>query len=136
MKRIIQLVLLSFVSVLPTLAIHKLDPKVEQEAKKVCAQDIKEFCPKVNEGDGRLLACMYGHADQISPACEYQMFTIAHELKGLINNIAEISSNCSKDINSYCANIQAGEGKILGCLADNYKDISNACYKTLKRMSE
>lgn len=35
-----------------------------------CSEDMKNFCAEVEPGQGRVLACLKEHADQVSPQCQ------------------------------------------------------------------
>ena len=39
------------------------------EAKQICTPDIEKFCPGVELGQGRLLKCLKGEINRLSPAC-------------------------------------------------------------------
>ncbi len=39
---------------------------------------------------------------------------------------------CRGDVESFCQNIQPGGGRIIACLEDHYKQISDACYQSLQ----
>lgn len=40
---------------------------------------------------------------------------------------------CRNDIQTYCQNTQPGGGRILDCLEDHYKDVSDECYNLLQK---
>jgi multidrug efflux system outer membrane protein len=40
-----------------------------EEAKRICATDIDKFCPGIVPGQGRLLKCLKGELNGLSPAC-------------------------------------------------------------------
>jgi hypothetical protein len=40
------------------------------EARAACATDIQNFCPGVQPGGGRILACLKQHKDQVSDGCK------------------------------------------------------------------
>lgn len=41
--------------------------------KKACEEDIKRLCADIRPGGGRLLQCLRGKPDQLSPACREVM---------------------------------------------------------------
>ncbi len=41
---------------------------------------------------------------------------------------------CRDDAKTFCKGIQPGGGRILDCLEDHYKEISDACYSALQKM--
>ena len=40
-----------------------------EEAKRICTPDIDRFCPGIKPGQGRLLKCLKGELNGLSPAC-------------------------------------------------------------------
>jgi multidrug efflux system outer membrane protein len=44
-----------------------------EEARRICTPDIQKYCPKVVEGQGRLLKCFKENIAGISPACREQV---------------------------------------------------------------
>jgi len=43
---------------------------------------------------------------------------------------------CEPDVKQYCSDVEPGGGRIMNCLQDHYKDVSQDCYDTLsKKMS-
>jgi len=40
------------------------------DARAACATDIQNFCPGVQPGGGRILACLKQHKDQVSDGCK------------------------------------------------------------------
>ncbi len=44
---------------------------------------------------------------------------------------------CKQDVQTYCSDVQRGQGRIIGCLEDHYKQLSDDCYSALqKRMDK
>jgi hypothetical protein len=39
------------------------------EAQQACTGDMEKFCKDVQPGEGRILNCLRGHAQELSPAC-------------------------------------------------------------------
>jgi hypothetical protein len=53
----------------PSASVQDLEREA-MTAIEACASDISRFCDDVTPGEGRILACVYGYADQVTPACE------------------------------------------------------------------
>jgi hypothetical protein len=49
------------------------------EARAACDTDIQKFCPTVQPGGGRILACLKQHKDQVSDGCKQ---AVTKALKG------------------------------------------------------
>ena len=133
MKKILLILMMSlFVS--PAFADMNAEKlKLIKEARAACGLDVKEYCSKVTEGGGRMIACLYGHADKISSACEYQMFKIANAFSESFKSVNEIADACMDDIDAYCDGSEPGQGRIINCLIERYEYISRKCYKTIAR---
>ncbi len=43
-----------------------------QPAQQACRADFAEFCTGITPGDGRILACLREHRDQLSASCRSQ----------------------------------------------------------------
>jgi hypothetical protein len=41
-----------------------------RQAKQACAGDVDQFCSSLRPGEGRILRCLQGHAEQLSAACK------------------------------------------------------------------
>jgi hypothetical protein len=44
-----------------------------EEAKKICADDLRKFCGEIMPGEGRLLKCMKSKKELLAPACRQQL---------------------------------------------------------------
>jgi hypothetical protein len=67
----------------PSNAQTQIPPQMRSEAialMQVCRGDYDRLCGGVRPGGGRVLACLKGHASQLSPACG-QAMTRAQSLK-------------------------------------------------------
>ena len=77
-----------------------------------CKSELESWCQSVTPGEGRLLACLFAHEDQLSGKCEYALYDAAVRLERAINALTFVASECRGDIQSLCAEVQAGEGRI------------------------
>jgi hypothetical protein len=78
-----------------------------------------------------LLACLYAHEDQLSGQCEYALYDAAARLDRVISALNYVASQCRGDIQSFCAEVQAGEGRIVQCLNDNDDKLSQPCSQAM-----
>jgi len=100
-----------------------------------CKKSIDAFCDEVTPGEGRILHCLVAHEDKISYDCEYALYTAAAVIQGLTVAIVEelndaveyLAVECGGDIKKHCADVPAGEGRILMCLDQNSDDLSQEC---------
>ncbi len=96
-----------------------------------CETELERWCQTVTPGEGRLLACLYAHEDQLSGQCEYALYDAAARLDRVISALNYVASQCRGDIQSFCAEVQAGEGRIVQCLNDNADKLSQPCSQAM-----
>lgn len=97
-----------------------------------CQKEIEGFCKDVTPGEGRILACLYAHNDKLSGQCEYALFDAAVQLERAVAALSYVANECSTDIMKNCAAVQAGEGRILACLDEHQKDVSDRCKQAVR----
>jgi hypothetical protein len=97
-----------------------------------CKMEIESFCNGVTPGEGRILACLYARQDQLSGMCEYALYDAAVQLERAVSLMTFVASECADDLEKHCESVEAGEGRLLKCLEDNQKDVSNRCKTALQ----
>ena len=112
---IARLVLAALTLLAPTGAIAQLGA-----ARQACAVDIKQLCPEVKPGEGRLKACVKEHFGQLSASCQ----------TALIANVT-ITKSCKADAEQKCPGIQPGGGRIQACMKDHFTELSDICKESL-----
>ena len=104
--------------------------KAEMAVEKIrasCAGDIKNFCPKVTLGEGRLGLCIMAYEDQISDKCYYAVFDVADRIGLAVSNLRRGAEVCKTDIDKVCGKVESGEGRIAQCLIDNKSKLAAPC---------
>ena len=96
-----------------------------------CNAELVQYCAEVTPGEGRLLACLYAHGDKLSGQCEFALYDAAARLERAINTITYVASECRSEIQTHCANVQPGAGRIAQCLKDNASQLSPGCDQAL-----
>ena len=96
-----------------------------------CKTELESWCKSVTPGEGRLLACLYAHEDQLSGQCEFALYDAAARLERAINALTFVASECRGDIESQCAGVKAGEGRIIECLNKNAGKLSKPCNQAM-----
>jgi hypothetical protein len=97
-----------------------------------CRVELSTFCKDVSPGEGRVLACLYAFQDKLTPRCEYALYDSISQLERTLNNLAYTVTECRDDLKAYCADVKAGEGRLLDCLNRNEDKISIRCSYALK----
>ena len=96
-----------------------------------CKSELESWCQSVTPGEGRLLACLYAHEDQLSGQCEFALYDAVARLDRVISALNYVAGECQADIESLCAGVQAGEGRIAECLDKNASKLSKPCAQAL-----
>ena len=92
-----------------------------------CNTELARFCAEVTPDEGRLLACLYAHGDKLSNQCDYALYTAAARLERAISAITYVASECRAEIETQCAGIAAGQGRMAQCLKDHKGELSPGC---------
>ena len=96
-----------------------------------CASELETHCTAVTPGEGRLLACLYAHGDKLSGQCDFALYDAAVRLERAISALTYVASQCRGDIESLCADVQMGDGRIAQCLVDHQSELSDACNRAM-----
>ena len=97
-----------------------------------CKVEIELFCNDISPGNGRMIACLYAYEDELSTTCDYHLLRAAGELRDLMDELNQVTVACKPDIESKCAGIQQGKGRVARCLKQHEKQISNACHAAIE----
>jgi hypothetical protein len=97
-----------------------------------CEKELVAYCKEVTPGEGRVLACLYAHVDKLSGQCEFALFDAAARLERAVAELTYLVSECGQDLEKHCADVPAGEGRLLKCLNRNEKKLTGRCKQALK----
>lgn len=103
---------------------------------ETCAADLVQYCDDVNPGEGRLLYCLAAYGDQISDSCIVALYQATDVLMEFVDAIAYVADACSDDIESYCAETEPGDGRILDCLEGKRNQLSETCSTAMSEVLE
>ena len=84
-----------------------------------CSSELTQYCAEVTPGEGRLLACLYAHGDKLSGQCEHALYDAAARLERAISAITYVASECRSELETHCAGVEVGEGRVAQCLKDH-----------------
>jgi hypothetical protein len=102
-------------------------------AEDPCAEDVKQFCPDVPVGSGKMMDCLRQNEKKLSPACGERMQADALKSRRIVE---EFGRACKPDVEQFCAAVEPGAGRTIGCLARHQLEISPACQTMLGRLDE
>lgn len=97
-----------------------------------CQAELTTFCKDVTPGEARVFACLYAFGDKLSPRCEYALYDSMGQLNRTLTNLSYAVNECEDDLDSHCADIKPGEGRLLDCLKRNEAKVSKRCLTALK----
>lgn len=92
-----------------------------------CMTELETYCKDVTPGQKRILACLYSRNDKLSGKCEYALYDAAVQLERAIAALSYLVYECADDLDQLCADVPAGEGRLLECLAANEEKVTSRC---------
>ena len=108
------------------------EPTLVDIVAKGCEKELNGYCKDVTPGEGRVLACLYAHSDKLSGQCEFALYDAAVQLERAVAALTYVANECEDDIDTLCAGVEAGEGRLLSCLDKQEKKVSQRCKAALK----
>ena len=102
------------------------------QVKEGCKAELDSHCKDVTPGEGRLLACLYAYEDKLSSRCDYALYDASVRLERAVAALSHGATECKADINKHCANVQAGEGRIIDCLKKHEDKLTKRCRQAMK----
>ncbi len=105
---------------------------VIDSVKTGCQTEIASHCKGVTPGEGRTLACLYAHEDQLSVRCEYALYDASSQLERMVAQLTYVSSECGDEMKKHCADTAPGQGRIRQCLQKNAAQLSPRCSAALR----
>jgi len=118
MNRLIRIVLLSLL-LLPGVILD-----AERAYSGSCVEDTEKYCKGTVPGGGRVSACLKEHEAELSAECKEEQQTMAWRTR-------RAPAECADDVVQFCANVRPVDRRIVRCLLQNAKVISNECRKRL-----
>jgi Cysteine rich repeat len=88
----------------------------QQAIAKQCAGDIKTLCAGVQQGEGRIKACVKSHFSDLSAPCQ-----------AVLVKAAAVGKACRDDVKKICADVKPGGGKIEACMKTHLTEVSEPC---------
>jgi hypothetical protein len=100
-------------------------------AQDPCADDVKQLCPEVKPGSGRVQACLRENAARLSPACTEKMAASEAKVRA---RVEEFAFACRPDVSRLCSEVKPGGGRVVACLSRNQDRLSSACDAQMERI--
>jgi Cysteine rich repeat len=96
-----------------------------------CNSELTQYCAEVTPGEARLLACLYAHGDKLSGQCEHALYDAAARLERAIGAITFVANECRSELETHCAGVEVGDGRVAQCLKDHAAELSPGCDQAL-----
>ena len=101
------------------------------QVQQGCSNELTRYCAEVTPGDGQLLACLYAYGDKLTGQCEHALYDAAVRLERAISAITYVASECRTELETHCAEVEVGEGRVAQCLKDHASELSPGCNQAL-----
>lgn len=105
------------------------EPRDHQELARNCSAALARLCEDVPPGGGRRKKCFQDNVGNLSPACQVKLQEQAFRMD---ETIRTFRAACATDVRRLCPHLPLGDGRILECLEDRSKELSEGCYVALE----
>ena len=105
-----------------------------ESVAKGCMTELETYCKDVTPGQSRVLACLYAHGDKLSGKCEYALYDAAVQLERAVAALSYLVNECAADLDQFCSEVEAGEGRLLACLEDHDVEVSARCKDAVSKV--
>jgi hypothetical protein len=78
-------------------------------------------------GNGRQLACLFAHGDRLSGRCDHALYDASAQLDRIVGRMVYLASECEDELQTLCAEIRLGDGRVLDCLQKRSSELSPRC---------
>ncbi|EDM70306.1 cysteine rich repeat domain protein, putative [Roseobacter sp. AzwK-3b] len=100
-----------------------------------CEVDIATYCNSVTPRDGRPAACLYAHSDRVTGTCHVATTATDSIIEAFFDVVARTYETCATDIQTHCADVAQGDGRIMACLMRNAAEIEAVCVTAVRKLS-
>jgi hypothetical protein len=120
--------ILTIISIAPAYA----DQDAARDVAENCKVELDTYCKDVTPGGGRILACLQAYSDKLSDTCKASVQDAIRQIKALGAAVSFVGDECAADLQAFCKDVPAGEGRLMNCLDANDDRLSNRCRAALK----
>lgn len=105
------------------------------ELMTACAPEVRQFCADVDQGRGRVSACLAGYMDRLGPACLPEVRSMAQSrmVPGDVRKLfdpevrVELPAACRAEAARLCPGVATGDGRVFACLYARTDRVDAAC---------
>ena len=98
-----------------------------------CDEDIEQHCPGLGNKSDKVFLCLAAYEEQLTPQCKQGVLDARLAIETGRAKIAYSIRACEADADTFCLDVQPGQGRMLTCLKRNEASISPACTAALKK---
>ena len=112
-------------------AILTLGPRIAGAQMAACAGDAERLCHGMRPGGGRIIGCLRGNAESLSPGCRAAL-GISEKAPGAAGERSARGGGtareaCRPDVMRFCRGAMPDRAKVKSCLQAHAADLSDAC---------
>lgn len=107
------------------------EPRDHQELARNCSAALARLCEDIPPGGGRRKKCFQDNVGNLSPACQVKLQEQAFRMD---DTMRSFRAACGADVRRLCPHVASGDGRILECLEDRSKELSDGCHQALEEI--
>jgi hypothetical protein len=100
-----------------------------------CAPEVRALCADVDEGRGRVSACLAGYMDRLGPACLPEVRAVAQSrmMPGDVRRLfqpgfrVDLPQACEVEAAQLCPGVATGDGRVFACLYAHTDQVGPVC---------
>ncbi|HVP66371.1 MAG TPA: cysteine rich repeat-containing protein [Anaeromyxobacteraceae bacterium] len=94
-----------------------------KEFGQSCMHDVDRYCASVRAGEGRVMACLARHQDDLTHACQegVERYEVARE------RVRTVRDACRADVKKFCESQTVLAGALVECLEEHQTELSAEC---------
>jgi len=97
-----------------------------------CEADENLLCPGLQSNSRKSFMCLMAYEDHLSNSCALGIVEAAMTLEAGMMAIDHSIKACEADADTFCLDVQPGDGRIVQCLVKNEANLAEQCVTALK----
>ncbi len=97
-----------------------------------CDEDVKQHCPGLKNKPEKVFMCLSAYEDELTQQCKQGVIDAMLSIQTGLAKIEYSVRSCEADADTFCLDVQPGEGRMLKCLKTNETSLSPKCIGALK----
>jgi len=113
---------------------HEEREKHMRAFDEACKGDVDKYCKDVKPGQGRMMSCLRTNQANLSTSCKEQIAAVEQRHHQMGERAHLMAEACKGDMQQYCKDVKAGEGRMGRCLKENEAKLSEGCRGAMRGM--